>query len=306
MGWATCYLKFSELAWLVRIPWKQFMEQWRHTPVSKIKCCQTEARNYVSISLVQQVLNAIEVSLWLLECVDHPMRSICCGSTKSWTVLVWKEKQRRLLGHNHCWSTIILSGPCFFWQAVVTWRFLGHDVFKLDCHTLIGYSHFFKTFIHKPLRSWIQVWESAAQVAKAFAIGRNEAAAYMNLSTRVSPAMVNRLRDVVRIRGMRAFINHEVIGRELFNRAFSSGTGVLDAWSGQLMNREDDELVSWCSMWPSKSLMMCAIFWGLSTNLLSMMLSLHILGGLPTNHWWIYCWKVAGVQDPICLPWLDI
>ena len=50
-----------------------------------------------------------------------------------------------------------------------------------------------------------EAWESAGQVAKAFAIGRLEAAAVLNLTQNIRHEMVVRLRDAVRLRGMRAF-----------------------------------------------------------------------------------------------------
>ena len=59
-----------------------------------------------------------------------------------------------------------------------------------------------------------EAWESAGQVAKAFAIGRLEAAAVLNLTQNIRHEMVVRLRDAVRLRGMRAFRTHECIAKE--------------------------------------------------------------------------------------------
>ena len=89
-----------------------------------------------------------------------------------------------------------------------------------------------------------EAWESASSVAKAFAIGRNESQAFFNLTQKVSPIMVVRLKEAVKIRGMRAFINHECIAKDLFNLTFTSGTGPLEPWGGQLTNREDNEIVT--------------------------------------------------------------
>ena len=90
-----------------------------------------------------------------------------------------------------------------------------------------------------------EAWESAGQVAKAFAIGRLEAAAVLNLTQNIRHEMVVRLRDAVRLRGMRAFRTHECIAKEVFNLLFTSGTGALEPWAGQLANREDNAIASW-------------------------------------------------------------
>lgn len=90
-----------------------------------------------------------------------------------------------------------------------------------------------------------EAWENAAQVAKAFAIGRLEAGAVMNLTQKIPREMVVRLRDAVRLRGMRAFCTHECIAKDTFNLMFSSGSGALESWASQLTNREDNAIASW-------------------------------------------------------------
>eukprot|EP00435_Cladocopium_sp_Y103_P033211 s2906_g8.t1 len=89
-----------------------------------------------------------------------------------------------------------------------------------------------------------KVWESAAEVAKVFRIGKSESGAILNLTTKVHADMVIKLRDSVRTRGMRAFLNHDCIARDLFNLTFTTGTAGLEPWASQLMNREDNQLVS--------------------------------------------------------------
>ncbi|CAK9027726.1 FO synthase subunit 1 [Durusdinium trenchii] len=42
---------------------------------------------------------------------------------------------------------------------------------------------------------------------------------------------------------MKPFLTHETISREIFNLAFSSGVGALEAWNGPLTNKEDNEIV---------------------------------------------------------------
>ena len=53
---------------------------------------------------------------------------------------------------------------------------------------------------------------------------------------KTSKAMVNALRDAVRVRGMRGFLTHETVAREVFCLAFSSGVQNLEAWNSQLTN----------------------------------------------------------------------
>ena len=90
------------------------------------------------------------------------------------------------------------------------------------------------------------MWESAAEVARVFRIGKSEAGAILNLTTKVHQDMVIKLRDAVRTRGMKAFLNHECIARDLFNLTFTTGTAGLEPWASQLMNREDNEIVPCC------------------------------------------------------------
>ena len=89
-----------------------------------------------------------------------------------------------------------------------------------------------------------QAWDNASAIARAFSIGKNEAAAIANLTTKVSHKVVATLQDAFRSRGMRPFLLHEVVGEGLFNQAFTSGVGTLEPWSRALTNNDDDELVS--------------------------------------------------------------
>lgn len=59
--------------------------------------------------------------------------------------------------------------------------------------------------------------------------------------------MAMKLREAARSRGLRQWLTHDMICRELFNLGFSSGqSGALCAWQVELTNGEDDALVSWC------------------------------------------------------------
>lgn len=80
-------------------------------------------------------------------------------------------------------------------------------------------------------------------MARAFNIGKFESTAIFNLQRKVSSEILTLLQEAVRVRGMRGFIHHETIARDVFNAAFSSGVGAIDAWQGPLTNREDNKLV---------------------------------------------------------------
>lgn len=58
------------------------------------------------------------------------------------------------------------------------------------------------------------------------------------------------LQTAVRTRGMRPFLLHETIGKQVFSKGFSSGSGPLAVWEGPLTNLDDGEfhLVAWF-MW---------------------------------------------------------
>lgn len=89
----------------------------------------------------------------------------------------------------------------------------------------------------------LKAWDSAAAIARAFAIGKFESAAIHNLQSKVQPDVVSALKEVVRVRGMRGFLQHETLAKDLFNRGFTSGVASLEVWCTQLMNKDDNELV---------------------------------------------------------------
>lgn len=82
-------------------------------------------------------------------------------------------------------------------------------------------------------------------MARAFNIGRAESLAVSNLQERVSDCMKHELREACRVRGMRQFLTHEAVSRDVFNRGWSSGQSNFGAWGAELMNDSDDVLVSW-------------------------------------------------------------
>lgn len=82
-------------------------------------------------------------------------------------------------------------------------------------------------------------------MSKAFAIGAKEAGAVSCLMTRVSQPVIDKLRAAVRQRGMRPFLQHDCVAKELFNTGFSSGTlPEFEAWRVQLTNKDDDRLAT--------------------------------------------------------------
>lgn len=89
-----------------------------------------------------------------------------------------------------------------------------------------------------------QEWENATKIQRAFQLGPRESAAVSNLMEKIPQQIVDQLREDIRPRGMGKWISHEILARDLFNRGFSSGVGVMESWNEQLTNGSDDELVS--------------------------------------------------------------
>lgn len=92
----------------------------------------------------------------------------------------------------------------------------------------------------------LQEWNQANAVAKAFSIGRGEAAAVSNLMTKIPRAAVDFLTESVRSRGMSRYLSHEVLGKDLLNSSFTSGINGLEHWKDQLRNT--DELDDWTQL----------------------------------------------------------
>ena len=98
------------------------------------------------------------------------------------------------------------------------------------------------------LKKPCEEWDNAAAVARAFSIGPKESAAVSNLQAHVSPTVTELLKEATRGRGMRRWITHDMLAREMFNLTWSSGqSGPLCAWVVELTNKPDDKLVAWSS-----------------------------------------------------------
>lgn len=89
----------------------------------------------------------------------------------------------------------------------------------------------------------LQDWSNAGAIAKAFTIGRGEAQAVSHLQCSVSKGVVKILKQCVAVRGMKAWLQHDCIGKGPFNVGFSSATSSSEQWSSALTNGEDDRLV---------------------------------------------------------------
>ena len=79
-------------------------------------------------------------------------------------------------------------------------------------------------------------------IAKAYKVGPKEAAALVCLTQKIDKSVVEVLKDAVRKRGTRTFLTHEAISKEIFNTAWTSGTGQYEQWNDVLANRDDNEL----------------------------------------------------------------
>ena len=86
----------------------------------------------------------------------------------------------------------------------------------------------------------LQDWESETSICKAFAIGKTESKAVVQLCAGMNTTIREKLEEAVRRYGMRAFIYHDVIARECFSRGYSSVTPGMEAWAKQLTNSSKD------------------------------------------------------------------
>ena len=90
-----------------------------------------------------------------------------------------------------------------------------------------------------------QAWDNAAKISKAFGVGKIESMSIEKLMEKTTKPMVAALRDAVRVRGMRGFLTHETVAKEVFCLAFSSGVQGLEDWNVPLTNLADDALALW-------------------------------------------------------------
>lgn len=89
----------------------------------------------------------------------------------------------------------------------------------------------------------LQEWSQATSVARAFAIGKGEAMAVVNIMGPINSKVVDKLESAVRVRGMARFLSHDVLGQKLLNEGQSSGALGMDQWKEQMRNGTDNKLV---------------------------------------------------------------
>lgn len=90
----------------------------------------------------------------------------------------------------------------------------------------------------------LQDWAEPSKVMRAFQIGKLEAQSITNLMKHVPKSVVDGLWDAVRPRGMRTWITHECLARDLFNVSYSSANGSWEAWKAECVNRHDDHTLA--------------------------------------------------------------
>ncbi len=57
-------------------------------------------------------------------------------------------------------------------------------------------------------------------------------------------AVLNRITESVRVRGLTKYMTHDMISKGIFSKAFSSGSGSAESWRDHLTNRDDNDLVA--------------------------------------------------------------
>lgn len=99
--------------------------------------------------------------------------------------------------------------------------------------------------VFRRLKTWLQEWTSATAFQKAFEIGEGEAQAVVNLLGRIPEEIVADLQAAVRVRGMRNWISHQMLARDIFNVGFSSAVGTpYESWGERLVNGADNALAT--------------------------------------------------------------
>ena len=89
----------------------------------------------------------------------------------------------------------------------------------------------------------LQEWTSATAFQKAFEIGESEAQAVVNLLSRIPEEIVADLQAAVRVRGMRNWISHQMLARDIFNVGFSSAVNTAyESWGDRLVNGSGNAL----------------------------------------------------------------
>lgn len=77
-----------------------------------------------------------------------------------------------------------------------------------------------------------------------FQLGKLEAQSVTNLRQHVDSAVLKELWAAVKPRGMKTWLSHEVIAKELFNVGYTSATGAWDAWKSECINPPRDHALA--------------------------------------------------------------
>ena len=88
-------------------------------------------------------------------------------------------------------------------------------------------------------------WTNTTAVSKAFALGKTESMAVVNLQSYVNPAMVAMLKGLVGVRGMRGYLSHDLLARGLLNTGHTSASGSCEAWASPMTNLDDGKVATW-------------------------------------------------------------
>lgn len=77
-----------------------------------------------------------------------------------------------------------------------------------------------------------------------FQLGKLEAQSVTNLRQHVDSFVMAELWESVKPRGMKVWLSHDVIAKELFNVGYTSATGPWDAWKSECVNAPKDHTLA--------------------------------------------------------------
>lgn len=87
-------------------------------------------------------------------------------------------------------------------------------------------------------------WDDDRKVMRWFSVGKLEAQSVTNLRQHVDSKVLEKLWEAVKPRGMKIWLSHEVIAKELFNVGYTSATGQWDAWKSECVNAPKDHTLA--------------------------------------------------------------
>ena len=87
--------------------------------------------------------------------------------------------------------------------------------------------------------------------------------AIANLQKRMPQEIAQKLKDAVSARGMKPFLLHETVAKDIFNLAFSSGDSEKEAWCVQLTNTDTNGLVARLK---GGAIVLLRVFWAMGST----------------------------------------